>query len=167
VPPLNQFAPFRPISVGDRRRRGTICWEVIESLPDWFGIPASNELFVTAARQPPMLACFAPDGEAFASVSMNLHGRVSTELYVLGVKRTWHRRRVGRGLFEAAAELAALQGARFLTVKTLVPSNPDPIYAMTRHFYEAMGFLHIEEFPMLWSRDNPCLLLPRPLGLGL
>ena len=85
-----------------------------------------------------MLACFAPDGDVFA-----------TELYVLGVKRTWHRRGVGRILIEAAAKRAVLQGARLLTVKTLASSNPDPNYAMTRHFYEAMGFLPIEEFPTL------------------
>jgi hypothetical protein len=44
-----------------------------------------------------------------------------------------------------------------LTVKTLSPSRPDPNYAGTRRFYEAVGFLPIEEFPTLWGANNPCL----------
>jgi GNAT superfamily N-acetyltransferase len=81
----------------------------------------------------------------------------------MGVKRAWHRRGIGRALIEAVAQLAHCQGARFLTVKTLSRSKPDPNYAATRLFYEAMGFVPIEEFPMLWNSENPCLLMLRRL----
>ena len=40
-------------------------------------------------------------------------------------------------------------GARFLTVKTLSSRDSDPAYAKTRAFYEAMGFVAIDEFPGL------------------
>ena len=46
-------------------RRGDICREVLESLPEWFGIPASVENYVAAADELPMLACFDPPGEGF------------------------------------------------------------------------------------------------------
>ena len=154
-------AAFQPTLV--LAGRGAICREVIESLPDWFGIPASNEAFVAAAEELPMLACFAPGGEVVGFVSVKSHTAVAAELYVLGVKRAWHRRGIGRSLIEAAAQLATSWGARFLTVKTLAPSNLDPNYAATRRFYEAVGFLPIEEFPTLWNADNPCLLMLRPL----
>jgi ribosomal protein S18 acetylase RimI-like enzyme/predicted nucleotidyltransferase len=154
-------AALRPTLVLDGR--GAVCREVIESLPDWFGIPASNEAFVAAAEELPMLACFAPSGEVVGFVSVKSHTAVAAELYVLGVKRAWHRRGIGRSLIEAAAQLAASRGARFLTVKTLAPSNLDPNYAATRRFYEAVGLLPIEEFPTLWNADNPCLLMLRPL----
>jgi ribosomal protein S18 acetylase RimI-like enzyme len=126
VSPLNQFDSLGPLPIGDARCRSAICREVIESLPDWFGIPASNQAFVAAAEELPMLACFAPDGEVLGFVSMKARTPIATELYVLGVKRTWHRRGVGRRLIEAVAKLAALDGIRFLTVKTLAPSKPDP-----------------------------------------
>jgi hypothetical protein len=64
---------------------------------------------------------------------------------------------------EAAARLARSQGARFLTVKTFSPSRPDAGYAATRLFYEAVGFLPIEEITTLWGPENPCLLMLRPL----
>jgi hypothetical protein len=36
--------------------------------------------------------------------------------------------------------------------------------AATRAFYQAVGFLPIEEFPDLWGAENPCLLMLRPLS---
>jgi hypothetical protein len=56
------------------------------------------------------------------------------------------------------------QDARFLTVKTRSPSAPDPNYAKTHAFYEAVGFLPIEEFPLLWNPENPALMLIKALA---
>lgn len=153
---------LRPVPVLDGR--GAICREVLESLPEWFGIPAAIEAYVAAADSLSMLACFESSGDVAGFVSVKIHTPVAAEVYVMGVKRAWHRRGIGRVLIEAAARHALSQGARFLTVKTLSPSHPDPNYAATRLFYEAVGFLPIEEFPTLWSADNPCLLMLRLLA---
>jgi ribosomal protein S18 acetylase RimI-like enzyme len=149
-----------PVLVG----RGAICREVLESLPEWFGIPTSIEAYVSAADGLPMLPCFEPAGDVAGFVSVKTHTAVAAEEYVIGVKRAWHRRGIGRSLIAAAAQLATSQGAQFLTVKTLSPSNDDPNYAATRLFYEVVGFLPIEEFPTLWGADNPCLFMLRPLS---
>ena len=138
---------------------------MLESLPEWFGIPASIESYVAAADELPMLACFDPAGEVVGFVSVKTHTASAAEVYVIGVKLPWHRRGIGRALIDAAAELAISQGVRFLTVKTLSPSNDDPNYARTRLFYEAVGFMPIEEFPILWGPENPCIFMIRPLGL--
>ena len=145
--------------------RGDICREVLESLPEWFGIPASVENYVATADELPMLACFDPAGGVVGFVSMKTHTAFAAEVYVMGVKRSWQRHGIGRALIEAVVELAISQNVRFLTVKTLAPSNDDPNYARTRLFYEAVGFLPIEEFPTLWGPENPCLLMVRPLLL--
>ena len=155
-------AVLQPVPVFDAR--GAICREVLESLPEWFGVPASIDAYVSAADGLPMLACFEPAGDVVGFVSVNIHTLAAAEVYVMSVRRAWHRRGIGRALIEAAAQLARCRGARFLTVKTLSPSNPDPNYAATRLFYEAMGFLPIEEFPTLWNADNPCLLMLRLLA---
>ena len=144
--------------------RGDICREVLESLPEWFGIPASVEGYVAAADELPMLACFDPAGDLVGFVSVKTQTAFAAEVYVMGVKRSWHRRGIGRALIEAAMELAISQGVRFLTVKTLSASNDDPNYARTRLFYEAVGFLPIEEFPTLWGPENPCLFMLQPIN---
>jgi ribosomal protein S18 acetylase RimI-like enzyme len=153
--------PMRPVSVTERR--GAICRDVLGALPEWFGIPASVENYIMAADELPMLAWFDPAGEVMGFVSIKTHTPIAAEVYVMGVKRPWHRRGIGRALIEAVVELAISQGIRFLTVKTLAPSDGDPNYARTRLFYEAVGFLPIEEFPTLWGPENPCLFMLRLL----
>jgi ribosomal protein S18 acetylase RimI-like enzyme len=153
---------FQPVPVLEDR--GAICREVLEALPEWFGIPSAIETYAAAADDLPMLACFAPTGEIAGFVSVKIHTPAAAEVYVMGIKRAWHRQGIGRSLIEAAALRATAQGVRFLTVKTLSPSHPDRNYAATRLFYEAVGFLPIEEFPTLWGAGNPCLLMLRPLS---
>jgi ribosomal protein S18 acetylase RimI-like enzyme len=159
-PGASNIAP-QPVAVLDRR--GKICREVLETVPEWFGIPAATARYVSAAEELPMLACFDPAGAVAGFVSVKAQTTVAAEIHVLAVKRAWHRRGIGRALIEGAGKLAAAQGAQFLTVKTLLPSKVDLNYAATRQFYEVMGFLPIEEFPTLWGADNPCLLMLRPL----
>jgi ribosomal protein S18 acetylase RimI-like enzyme len=153
--------PMRPVFVTERR--AAICREVLESLPEWFGIPASVENYVAAADELPMLACFDPAGEVIGFVSVKAHTPFAAEIYVMGVKRPWHRRGIGRALIEAVVQLAISEGLRFLIVKTLSPANDDPNYARTRLFYEAVGFLPIEEFPTLWGPENPSVFMLRPV----
>jgi ribosomal protein S18 acetylase RimI-like enzyme len=153
-----------PVAIHDGR--GDICREVLESLPEWFGIPASVESYVAAADALPMLACFDPVGEVVGFISVKTHTDFAAEVYVMGVKRAWHRHGIGRALIEAVVELAISQGIRFLTVKTLSSSNDDANYARTRLFYEAVGFLPIEEFPTLWGPENPCIFMLRSIRSG-
>ena len=146
--------------------RGAICREVLEALPEWFGIPTSIESFVAAVNELPMLACFDPAGDVVGFISVKTHTPVAAEVYVMGVKRPWHRRGIGRALIEGVVQLAMSQGIQFLTVKTLSPLTDDPNYARTRLFYEAVGFLPIEEFPTLWGPENPCIFMLRPISSG-
>jgi hypothetical protein len=51
----------QPVPVLDGR--GAICRQVLESLPEWFGIPAAIKTYVAESDHLPMLACFGPAGE--------------------------------------------------------------------------------------------------------
>jgi ribosomal protein S18 acetylase RimI-like enzyme len=93
-----------------------------------------------------MLACFEPAADVVGFVSVKTHTPAAAEVYVIGVKRAWHRRGIGRALIESAAQLAYSRGARFLTVKTLSPSNPDPNYAATRLFMRLWGSCRLRNF---------------------
>lgn len=52
---------------------------------------------------------------------------------------------------------------RLLEIKTLGASHPDKGYARTRHFYEGVGFLALEETG-LWGEGTPCLIMVKPVG---
>jgi GNAT superfamily N-acetyltransferase len=94
------------------------------SQPEWFGIPASIDAYASAADGLPMLACFEPAGDVVGFVSVKTHTPAAAEVYVMGVKRAWHRRGIGRALIEAAAQFAHCRGARFLTVKNALAIEP-------------------------------------------
>jgi ribosomal protein S18 acetylase RimI-like enzyme len=143
-------------------RRAAICREILDDLPEWFGIPDAKARYIAASADLPMIAASTEDSSV-GFFSLKFHTEFSAELYVVGVKRRFHRQGIGRALVDAAVTFASTSGRAFLTVKTLAASNPNPAYAATRKFYEAVGFQAVEVFPTLWDAKNPCLLMIRSL----
>ena len=74
-----------------------------------------------------------------------------------------HHQGVGRSLMGHANKWLKRQNIQYLQVKTLGPSDPDKSYAKTRLFYEAVGFIPLEEFKQIWDEDNPCLITVKKL----
>jgi ribosomal protein S18 acetylase RimI-like enzyme len=139
--------------------REALARSILDALPEWFGIPTALAEYVHNAEHLPMLAARADSPEPVGFLSLRRQTPVAAEAYVLGVRREWHRRGVGRSLFAAAERSLLADGFHYLTVKTLSGTHPDLSYAITRRFYEAIGFEPLEELPTLGGNDNPCLLL--------
>ncbi|MGE0666711.1 MAG: GNAT family N-acetyltransferase [Sphingomonadales bacterium] len=138
------------------------CRSVLDDLPEWFGIAEARDAYASKASVSPMVGCQL-DGTMAGFASLAVQTEAAAEIHVMGVYRRFHRRGVGAALVDGAVRWAIRRGARFLTVKTLAPTHPDPHYAATRRFYEAMGFAPLEIFPELWGAENPCLLMVRAL----
>jgi GNAT superfamily N-acetyltransferase len=85
------------------------------------------------------------------------------EIHVLGVRPERHRKGIGRALLFRAENYVRENRVRYLTVKTLSSSHPDPGYARTRAYYVAMGFEPIEEFGTLWNPENPAVMMLKVL----
>jgi len=141
--------------------KGEICTGVIAELPDWFARPEANRLYAENVARLDMFGCYAGD-EVAGFVSLRQHFDTNAEIYVLAARPRWHGTGLGRALIGAAEDWARARALRFLTVKTLGPSHPDPAYAASRRFYRAMGFQPIEEIQDI-GPGNPCLLLLKPL----
>jgi hypothetical protein len=58
----------------------------------------------------------------------------------------------------------AAEGSRLLQVKTLGSAHPGLSYARTQSFYEALGFIAIEETTAIWGEANPCLIMVKTLA---
>jgi GNAT superfamily N-acetyltransferase len=143
--------------------KGALCERMLRGLPEWFGIESSIRDYAAAAETMPMFAIRSGDGVA-GFLSLHRQTPATAEIHVMAVDRRLHRRGVGRALVEAAAESARRDGCRLISVKTLSPSRASDEYEKTRRFYEAMGFLPVEELKTLWGEANPCLLMVRPLA---
>ncbi len=106
------------------------------------------------------LPTFAVDGDGL--LSLKLHTSHAAELYVMGVRRERHGQGLGTALVAAAEAYLRERGIEYLQVKTLGPSHPDEGYERTRRFYEARGFVPLEEIHGLWEH-NPCLVMVKRL----
>jgi hypothetical protein len=66
-------------------------------------------------------------------------------------------------MVEHVADALGADGVKLLQVKTFGPSGESVEYDRTRAFYEAIGFIPLEELRAVWGPENPCLILVMPL----
>jgi coenzyme F420-0:L-glutamate ligase/coenzyme F420-1:gamma-L-glutamate ligase len=150
------------VEIADPAERSRIAEAVLRDLPEWFGIEAATAAYVESAAVLPTFAV-EPD---LAFLCLKQHAPQAAELYVMGVRREHHRRGIGRALVEEAESWCRTHRIRYLQVKTLGPSRPDREYGATRAFYEALGFVALEELHGLWDEDNPALILVKDVRPG-
>ncbi len=143
--------------------KSTLCEPILRSLPDWFGIEEDITKYLTDIDRLPTFLAFGED-RVLGFLTLKQHFPHSAEILVMGCLPEVHRKGIGRALYERAEGWLLDQGVEYLQVKTLGPSHPDPGYAVTRAFYQALGFEPIEEFKQIWDENNPCLVLVKKLG---
>jgi coenzyme F420-0:L-glutamate ligase/coenzyme F420-1:gamma-L-glutamate ligase len=149
------------VEIEDAAERSRIAEAVLRDLPEWFGIEDSTAAYITEAAT---LPTFAVEPDA-GFLCLKRHTPRAAELYVMGVRREQQRRGLGRALVAAAESWCRTRGIRYLQVKTLGPSRASRGYDATRAFYEALGFVALEELHGLWG-DNPALILVKDVGPG-
>jgi ribosomal protein S18 acetylase RimI-like enzyme len=135
---------------------GPVCRKILATLPTWFGIAESVEDYVAVAGQSPTVIA-SNNGTDVGLVTVISHGPYSAEIYVMAVRPEHHRRGIGRKMLRHVEDSLSRSGVEFLQVETLSPSHPDEGYGRTRAFYFSCGFRPLEEFPHLWSPQNPAI----------
>jgi GNAT superfamily N-acetyltransferase len=150
--------PADVVAVDDPHERSAVCREVLEALPEWFGIEEAVRQYIHDVAELPTFAV-----GRYAFLSLKLHNEWAGEIYVMGVRQERQGQGLGTALVEAAEDFLRARGIEYLQVKTLGPSNPDSHYAATRRFYQARGFRPLEELHGLWDEENPCLIMVKQL----
>jgi ribosomal protein S18 acetylase RimI-like enzyme len=136
---------------------------ILDGLPAWFGMPASNDEYVDKARTLTNVVA-RDDGEVVGICLLVRHNPLAAEIDLIAVPESRHRQGIGRRILDhVEAELRA-DGVRVLHLKTYGPSGPSVEYARTRRFYEGTGFIPLEERTDIWGPENPCLILVKPVG---
>ena len=143
---------IRQIFDGDDKKR--ITRQVLEALPDWFGIPEAREDYIKNSVEQIFFTATEQEREV-GFIYLKETGKETVELYVMGVLKEYHRRGIGRELFKAAKACAADKGYSFMQVKT-VQMGKYKEYDDTNRFYINMGFKEFEVFHTLWDEQNPC-----------
>ena len=147
---------------GPLLNRSSVCVPLLRLNADWFGI---EEAILNYEREIEHLPTFLAKEEdrVLGFLSLKQHTPYSAEILVMAVHPDAQRGGIGRALVEAAELHARGLAVEYMQVKTLGPSNPDPGYAKTRAFYEALGYRPMEEFKQIWDEHNPCLILVKRL----
>ena len=143
--------------------KSQICNNILRALPNWFGIEESILSYINDVRKMPFY-CAYDGSQPVGFAAIKVHNPHTADIYVTGILESHHRRGIGRLLVQTCENFCRTHGMEFLTVKTLAATHPDPYYAQTRQFYEAVGFKPLEVFPLLWDENNPCLLMAKHIA---
>lgn len=140
--------------IQDTGLKRTIARKVLEALHDWFEVDESREKYIADCAGWIFLAA-KEDDEYAGFLCLKETGNATVELAVMGVLREYHRKGLGRALFEEAKKIAAEEGYSFMQVKT-VKMGVYPDYDDTNRFYRSLGFQEFEVISEIWGEDNPC-----------
>lgn len=147
------------------KKSSAVCETILRALPDWFGIEEALIGYVRDAAKCPALIAW--NGNApIGILVIHHHNPYSSEIHVMGVLPEVHRCGVGRALILKAEAVLRESGVEYLQVKTLAAVHPDAGYAITRNFYQAVGFRPLEVLPQIWDENNPCLIMVKALKPG-
>ena len=132
----------------------TISREILDALPEWFGIPESKEEYIKESSNQLFFVAYNRE-KPIGFLSLKETGKETVELFVMGILKEYHRKGIGRKLFEYAKEKAIKLGYEFIQVKTVKMGNYK-CYDDTNNFYLSLGFKEFEVFPNMWDEWNPC-----------
>ncbi len=140
--------------ITDDNQKLGISREILEALPEWFGIASAREEYIRESARKPFFCAFEED-KPIGFLYLKQTGKETVELAVMGVVKDHHRKGVGKSLFDEARREAVRLGYSFIQVKT-VQMGRYKEYDETNLFYLSLGFKELEVFPTLWDEWNPC-----------
>lgn len=153
---------FTVKEIKDKEEKEKISKEVLYDLPEWFGMPESTQEYITDSQNKPFLASFYQD-EIVGFIVLNTTSPDCADIFVMGIKKKFHRQGAATQLNEEYEKLAKELGCTYSQVKT-VQSGRYKEYDITNDFYTSVGYKELEVFPTLWDEWNPCQIYIKYLG---
>ena len=147
------------------------CEAVLRSLPMWFGIEPALQMYADdTLRLPTFAACDDNAGgegqNIIGFITLMKHFEHAWEVHCIALHAGFRDQGHGRVLMAHAEAWLAAQGVSLLQVKTVAATSDSAAYALTRGFYDKLGFQPLEVFPLLWSVRNPALQLVKFLPVA-
>ena len=127
---------------------------ILEALPEWFAISEAREEYIAQSTDKMFFCAFDQD-RPIGFLYLKETGKDTVEFSVMGILKEYHRKGIGRELFDQAKQTAGEKGYSFIQVKT-VQMGKYAEYDRTNKFNQSLGFREFELFPELWDEQNPC-----------
>lgn len=140
--------------IKDTKEKEKISREILYDLTEWFGVTEFIENYINDSKNMPYLAAYM-ENKPIGFIVLNKTSDDSSEIFVMGVKKEFHRLGVGRELIKNYENLSKELSFSYSQVKT-VKSGCYKEYDITNKFYISMGYVELECFPDMWNEWNPC-----------
>ena len=148
--------------ITDRQEKQDITRLILESLPDWFGIEESRDNYIKESADNILVAAYEQD-KPVGFLCLKETGKDTIELSVMGILKEYHRKGIGKKLFDKAKQIAISNGYSFMQVKTVQMGKYEE-YDNTNRFYLSLGFKEFEVIEDLWDENNPCQIYVMYIG---
>ena len=99
----------------EKSEKQKITRNILEALPDWFGVEESREEYIRDSIETPMVAAYEGD-KAVGFICLKETGNATVEIHVMGVLKDYHRKGIGKELFKLACKKAKEIGAKKLYI---------------------------------------------------
>lgn len=130
------------IEILDKEEKKAISKEVLNDLPEWFGLSESTQKYISDSQNKPFVAAYVND-EPVGFIVLNETSKDCADIFVMGIKKKFHRMGVGSMLNEAYEAIARKLGYTYSQVKT-VQFGHYKEYDISNKFYIAMGYKELE-----------------------
>jgi Xaa-Pro aminopeptidase len=117
-----------------------LCKSIMNTLPEYFGIPNANERYIEGVKSNYNFAAKV-DNNYCGMISVELTHQANANIYWLGVDKQGIG--VATQLINHIVKFAIKKGIKTLTVETPSPDEADDNYLKTYNFYESSGFTHV------------------------
>lgn len=108
----------------DEEDKKRISRAVLSSLPEWFGIPESTEEYISVSAGLPFWTVYA-DGEPAGFLALRETGPAAVEIFVMAVRKEYHRLGLGRALWLECLKYAQKQGYQYMRIYIRYIGNND------------------------------------------
>jgi GNAT superfamily N-acetyltransferase len=142
------------LQIKDNKKKQIITRNILEALPEWFAIETAREDYIRNSIENQFFCAYDKE-KPTGFLYLKQTGKDTVEIAVMAVLKDYHRKSIGKILFEEAKTTACKEGYSFIQVKTVQMGIYED-YDKTNQFYKSLGFKELEVFPTLWDESNPC-----------
>lgn len=141
-----------------------ICRAITATLPEWFGIPEANARYEQGMQDRISFAA-SIDNDFIGMITLEFPYPNNANIFWMAVKKSHHRKHIGKKLLHAAETYCYEHKYSSLTVETLSPKQNDKNYLQTYYFYKQTGFNPLFEMHT-YGTDNLMLYMQKELNLN-
>ena len=87
------------VEITDDLEKKEITQNILQALPDWFGITESREEYIQDSVNKPFF-CARTNEKNIGFLYLKQTGKDTVEIAVMGVLKEYHRKGIGQSLFE-------------------------------------------------------------------